>query len=75
MPDLPQETIRLLDELSIGDTIEIVYQSGDRERLAIGQYDGIGKDDFGIRTILRRGSRPILMDSVISVERVEVQKR
>lgn len=62
MPYLDQQTIRLLDDAEEGDCIEIVYNLGERQRMAIGKYAGLkggrGKDwqvmrdnGVGIKTI------------------------
>lgn len=72
MPYLDDETMRLLDDVEDGWVIEIIYNLGTRERMAIGEFDRYGKEPFGDWAIYRKNSTVgIKLIDVVSITRVE----
>jgi hypothetical protein len=71
VPYLDQETIRNLDDTDEGECIEIIYNLGSRERMAIGEYAGLqggrGKD----WQVMRTNGVGIKLIDVVSITRVQ----
>lgn len=74
MPYLDQETIRLLDDVQPGWVIEIVYNLGDRDRMAIGQFEKLDTEPGGDWAVYRaNNSVGIKLIDVVSITRVTVE--
>lgn len=71
MPYLTQETIRLLDDVNEGETVEIHYTQEGRQRMAIGPYAGCDKTRGGDWAVFRKNAFVgIPLIDVDSIERV-----
>lgn len=72
MPYMDQDTIRLLDEIEEGEVIEIVYSLGeDRQRMAIGEFDGYRKVIGGDWAVFRKNAFVgIKTIDIVSITRV-----
>lgn len=71
MPYLDQDTIKLLDELEPNDCIEIVYNLGDRERMAIGAYAGLKGGRGEDWQVMRANGVGIKTIDIVSITKVD----